>query len=185
VGFASEKGVGIARPWACGLCSLFTSVQEELLSQWCVLPLDSLVHQLGLTGQNATFEPIIVPQRLPLRLERGKDCEELAEELRTIRHKRSRGGLTIEEIRTECSSFRIWKRVEVLTKDDTENFFASRYMGLGVREFASWKAIRNRSEGRRAGHDKYLAKGVPSRPAMAGAKSFENRRRLLHRDTSS
>jgi len=96
-------------------------VQEELLSQWKALPRDSLAHERALKQ----LEEIVVPAQtpLPLRLDRGKDCEELAKELATIRHKRVHGGLTIAEIQTECSFFKIWKRVDVLSAEDKEAFF--------------------------------------------------------------
>jgi hypothetical protein len=35
-------------PWTEGLCDLFNSVQEELMSQWRALPSDSLVYELKL-----------------------------------------------------------------------------------------------------------------------------------------
>lgn len=99
-------------------------MQEELLSQWRAIPPDSQAHELALKQQNPNFEKIVVPAepRLPLRLQRGKECEELAKEIATIRHKRIRGGLTVDEIQTECSFFKIWKRVEVLSPEDKETF---------------------------------------------------------------
>ena len=108
-------------PWAEGLCSLFGSVQEELLSQWRALPLDSLAHEFAEVQQ---LKQIVVPalSRLPQRLERGKDCEDLAREIATIKHKRSRSGLTMDEIKKECAFFEIWKRVEVLSTDDRDTF---------------------------------------------------------------
>ena len=48
-------------PWTEGLCSLFGSVQEELLSQWRALPTDSLVREIQLTEQAATLRSIVVP----------------------------------------------------------------------------------------------------------------------------
>src|SRR5207248_676673 len=104
-------------PWTDGLCSLFGSVQDELLSQWRVLRSDSLAHEFAMKEQSSKFEPIVVPAepKLPLGLQRGKECEELAEEIKTIRHKRVRGGLTVAEIQEECSSFKIWKRVQTLS----------------------------------------------------------------------
>lgn len=110
--------------WADGLCSLFGAGQEELFSQWRALPLDTKAHELKLLEQTANFKTVIVPSepRLPLRLARGKDCEELAEEIATIKHKRSRGGLTIAEIQSDCSPFKIWKRVEVLSDEDKDAF---------------------------------------------------------------
>jgi len=111
-------------PWTDGLNSLFGSVQEELLSQWRALPPDSLAHALALEEKTSAFERIVVPSeaRLKLRLDRGKDCEELAKELGAIRHKRVHGGLTIPEIEKECSFFKIWKRVDVLSDEDKETF---------------------------------------------------------------
>jgi hypothetical protein len=128
-----EKLWHLCSPWTDSLVSMFASVQEELLSQWRALPADSLVHQLALKGQASAFQPIVVPseEKLPLRLERGKDCEELAEEIRTIRHKRVRGGLTIDEIRNECSSFQIWKRVKMLSEDDKDTFLHPGMWELG------------------------------------------------------
>jgi hypothetical protein len=92
----------------------------ELLSQWRVLPADSKAHELKLREQTA----VVVPSepRLPLRLGRGKDCEELAKEIAAIKHKRIRSGLTIAEIQNECSFFKIWKRAEVLSPEDKEIF---------------------------------------------------------------
>lgn len=122
IGLASERNCGnLGSPWTDGLVSLFGCVQEELLSQWKALPRDSLAHERALKQ----LEEIVVPAQtpLPLRLDRGKDCEELAKELATIRHKRVHGGLTIAEIQTECSFFKIWKRVDVLSAEDKEAFF--------------------------------------------------------------
>lgn len=69
--------------WTEGLCSLFGSVQEELLSQWRVLPDDSAAYEFKLKEQQAHFEPIVIPYvpSLPLNLQRGKECEELAQEI--------------------------------------------------------------------------------------------------------
>ncbi|HKW16429.1 MAG TPA: hypothetical protein VJO35_02860 [Terriglobales bacterium] len=108
--------------WTDGLCSLFGAVQEELLSQWSALPSDSLVRELETSGQ--ALSPVVVPLELelPKRLERGKDCEALAKEIGTIKHKRTRGGLTVDEIRRECPFFAIWKRVEVLSDEDKDTF---------------------------------------------------------------
>lgn len=119
-----EKLWNLRAPWTQGLCSLFGSVQEELLSQWKALPTDSLVHQLALKEQASSFQPIVVPaeEKLPLRLERGKDCEELAEEIGTIRHKRVRGGFTMDEIKNECWCLKIWKRVDALSDEDKDTF---------------------------------------------------------------
>jgi hypothetical protein len=119
-----EKLWNLHAPWTEGLCSLFGSVQEELLAQWRALPSDSLMHELTMKEQPSAFQPVVVPteERLPLRLERGKDCEELAKEIGTIRHKRNHGGLTVAEIQSECSFFKIWKRVDVLSGDDKDTF---------------------------------------------------------------
>jgi hypothetical protein len=51
------------RPWTEGLCDLFISVQEELMSQWRALPSDSLVHELWPSGQGSGFESIVVPRK--------------------------------------------------------------------------------------------------------------------------
>lgn len=50
-------------PWTEGLCDLFTSVQEELMSQWRALPPDSLVHEFKLSQQASEFRSIVVPAR--------------------------------------------------------------------------------------------------------------------------
>jgi hypothetical protein len=52
-------------PWTEGLCDLFNSVQEELMSQWRVLPSDSLVHELELGVQNSRPRPVVVPSMKP------------------------------------------------------------------------------------------------------------------------
>jgi len=128
-----EKLWNLRAPWTVGLCSLFGSVQEELLSQWRVLPSDSLVHELAMKEQSSAFQSVVVPPeaKLPPRLERGKDCEELAEEIRTIKHKWIRSGLTIAEIQGECSSFKIWKRAEVLLSDDKDTLLHPGTWGPG------------------------------------------------------
>jgi hypothetical protein len=110
--------------WADGLSSLFGSGQEELLSQWRALPLDSTAHELKLREQTADLKAVVVPSepRLPSRLERGKDCEELAKEIGTIKHKRNFSGQTVAEIQSDCSVFKIWKRVEVLSSEDKDTF---------------------------------------------------------------
>ncbi len=115
-----KKWWQMCSPWTDGLVSLFGCVQEELLSQWRALPRDSLTHELALKK----LEEIVVPAptRIPRRLDRGKECEELAKEVATIKHKRTRSGLTIPEIQTECSFFKIWKRVEILSAEDKETF---------------------------------------------------------------
>jgi hypothetical protein len=48
-------------PWTDGLCNLFGSVQEELLSQWHALPPDSLAHELALNEKASDFKTIVVP----------------------------------------------------------------------------------------------------------------------------
>ena len=111
--------------WTDGLCSLFGSGQEELLSQWRALPLDSKAQELKLREETADLKVVVVPvqeTKLPSQLERGKDCEELAKEIGTIKHKRNYGGLTLAEIQTDCSMFKIWKRVEVLSSEDKDAF---------------------------------------------------------------
>ena len=124
---------------------MFGSVQEELLSQWRVLPSDSLVRELTLLEQIAGFKPIVVPseRQLPRRLERGKDCEELAEEIETIRHKRNRGGLSIAEIQSECSSFRVWKRIDVLSTEDKDTFLHPGTWGFGYANLLLGKLYAN------------------------------------------
>jgi hypothetical protein len=74
--------------------------------------------------QPPAVKPVVVPSetKLPLRLERGKDCEELAKEIAAIKHKRKHGGLTVAEIQSDCSMFKIWKRVEVLSSEDKDAF---------------------------------------------------------------
>lgn len=111
-------------PWADGLSSLFGSGQEELFSQWRALPFDSKAHEHKMREQTADFKAVVVPAepRLPLRLERGKGCEELAKEIATIKYKRNYGGLTVAEIQSECSMFKIWKRVELLSSEDKDAF---------------------------------------------------------------
>jgi hypothetical protein len=56
-----DKLWNLRSPWTDGLCNLFGSVQEELMSQWRALPLDSLVHQLELEEKARSFQPISVP----------------------------------------------------------------------------------------------------------------------------
>ena len=111
-------------PWTDGLFNLFGCVQEELLSQWRALPPDSLAHERVLMGQTEDLTEVVVPAeaRLPLRLMRGKECEELAKEIGAIRNRRMRGGLTLAEIRTACPSFKIWNRLEVLSLEDKDTF---------------------------------------------------------------
>jgi transposase-like protein len=111
-------------PWTDGLSNLFGCVQEELLSQWRALAPDSLAYELALKDQTAEFTEIMVPAEtlLPRRLMRGKECEELAKEIDAIRNRRVRGGLTVAEIQTACSSFKIWNRVEVLSPEDKDTF---------------------------------------------------------------
>jgi len=136
-----EKWWHLCFPWADGLVSLFGCVQEELLSQWRALPRDSLAHELALKQ----LGKIVVPAhtRLPFRLDRGKDCEELAKELAAIRHKRVHGGLTIAEIQTECSFFKIWKRVEVLSTEDKETFLHPGTWGPGYANLLLGKLYAN------------------------------------------
>jgi hypothetical protein len=124
-----EKWWHLCSPWTDGLVSLFACAQEELLSQWRALPKDSLAHELALKQ----LEEIVVPAqtRLPPRLDRGKDCEELADEIATIWHKRKRGGLTIAAIKEECSSFKIWERVKVLSPEDADTFLHPGTWGFG------------------------------------------------------
>jgi hypothetical protein len=119
-----EKLWHLCAPWTDGLSNLFGCIQEELLCQSMALPLDSQINEHKLRQLTSGFKDIMVPveARLPLRLERGRDCEELAKEIGTIWHKCKRGGLSIAEIRAECSSFRIWTRVEVLSSEDADTF---------------------------------------------------------------
>jgi hypothetical protein len=144
-----EKWWHLCSPWTDGLVSLFGCVQQELLSQWKALPTDSLAHELALKQ----LEKIVVPAqtRLPLRLDRGKDCEELAKELATIKHKRVHGGLTIAEIHTECSFFKIWKRVDVLSDEEKDTFLHPGTWGSGYANLLLGKLYadtrRNRAPG--------------------------------------
>jgi hypothetical protein len=136
-----EKYWHLSCPWTDGMVSLFGCAQEELLSQWRALPRDSLAHELALKD----LEKILVPAqtRLPLRLHRGKDCEELAEEIATIWHKRKRGGLTISEIKTECTSFKIWERVKVLSPEDADTFLHPGTWGSGYANLILGKLYAN------------------------------------------
>ena len=136
-----EKLWHLCSPWTDGLVSLFGCVQEELLSQWRALPRDSLAHELALKE----LKGIVVPAqtRLPLRLDRGKDCEELAGEIAAIWHKRKRDGLTIDEIRADCSSFKIWKRVAVLSPEDADTFVQPGTWGSGYANLLLGKLYAN------------------------------------------
>lgn len=113
-----------SKTWTEGLCSLFGSVQEELLTQWRALPSDSLIREVDREKEALRSKLVVVPEhpKLPQRLERGKDCEELAEEIATIKHKRIRSGLTMDEIRKDCPSLKIWDRVNVLSVEDKDIF---------------------------------------------------------------
>jgi len=124
-----DKFWHLCLPWTDGLVSFFACAQEELFSQWRGLPADSLAHEMAMKQ----LKWVVVPTepRLPLPLERGRDCEELAEEIATIRHKRIRGALTIDEIQAECSSLKIWKRVEILCSEDKDTFLHPGTWGPG------------------------------------------------------
>jgi len=56
-----DKLWNLRSPWTEGLCNLFGSVQEELMSQWRALPLDSRVHQLELEEKARSCQAISVP----------------------------------------------------------------------------------------------------------------------------
>ena len=58
-------------PWTEGLCGLFGAVQEELMSQWQSLPLDSLVHNL----KKPSFQPVVVPDEKLLAGRKSKRPE--------------------------------------------------------------------------------------------------------------
>lgn len=60
-----EKIWNLRAPWTEGLCSLFGTVQEELMSQWHALPSDSLVHELKLVEQDSGPRSIVVPSMKP------------------------------------------------------------------------------------------------------------------------
>ena len=111
-------------PWSEGLACLFASVQEELLTQWHTLHLERRA-SLALGAATSSLKQVVVPAEpnLPLRLQRGKDCEELAKEMKVIEHRWRRGGRSLHEIQQEFSAFRIWKCVDVLTADDKETFY--------------------------------------------------------------
>lgn len=118
-------------PWTEGLCNLFGAVQEELIYQWGALPRDSLVQEqeniqrLTDAGEEAKgLKAVTVPPVpiLPRGLERGRDCEELAQEIGTIRHKYVFSGMTVDEIENEHISFQIWKRVDRLSPEDQDTF---------------------------------------------------------------
>lgn len=65
-----KKLWSLRTPWTEGLCDLFTSVQEELMSQWLALPSDSQVHELWPDGQGSEFQSIVVPSRRKLPVTR-------------------------------------------------------------------------------------------------------------------
>lgn len=128
-----EKLWQARQPWSDGLCNLFAAVQEELISQWSNLPIESLADESAKTSEllssagNAGklgLRPVTVPPPpiLPLNLERGRDCEQLANEMGTIRHKYLRSGMTLNEIQKELPVLDIWKRVEQLSPEDQDTF---------------------------------------------------------------
>lgn len=109
------------KPWTQGLCDLYAAVQEELLSQWRDLPEDSRWHQFSL--KNPTdFKSVAVVPELPEVLRRGRECYELSDEIRTIRHKSIRSGLSMSEIKSEFPSFKIWGKIDLLPNDDRDTF---------------------------------------------------------------
>jgi hypothetical protein len=57
-----EEWWNLCLPWSKGLCGLFGSVQEELMSQWRALPSDSLVSQLE-SNRASKFHRVIVPAK--------------------------------------------------------------------------------------------------------------------------
>jgi len=120
-------------PWSEGLSSLYASVLEELLTQWRALPLDSKADEIALAEATSGLTKVVVPAEpnLPLRLQRGKECEELAEEMNVIEHRCRRGGRALREIQAEVSDFRIWKCADALTSEDKETFYHPGTWGPG------------------------------------------------------
>lgn len=111
------------RPWTQGLCDLYAAVQEELLTQWRALPADSSSLQCALENPGDFKSVVVLPEpKLPKSLDRGRECHELAEEIKTIHHKSVRSGLNLAEIKREYSSFKIWNRVYLLPNEYREAF---------------------------------------------------------------
>jgi hypothetical protein len=112
-----------SRPWTQGLCDLYAAVQEELLSQWQAFPDDSSWLQFWLKNPVEFKSVAVLPeQQMPQALSRGRECHELSEEIKTIRHKFVRSGLNMSEIKREFPSFKIWSRVDLLPNDDKDTF---------------------------------------------------------------
>ena len=56
-----QKLWNLHEPWTTGLCTLFCSVRDELISQWQALPADSLITERGFKEQVSRFQPVVVP----------------------------------------------------------------------------------------------------------------------------
>src|SRR5438874_12541781 len=95
------------------------------------------------------LKEVAVPSapQLPLRLERGKLCEELAQEIMTIYHKSKYSGLALQEIRQECSILGLWNRTESLSAEDKETFMHPGTWGPGYANLLLGKlfALHNRN----------------------------------------
>jgi hypothetical protein len=117
-------------PWTDGLCNLFGSVQEELLSQWRALPPDSLAHELALRERTSRFGKIVVPadtehssppeQRPALTPKSYSDRERLGErmgewdrELRRIaKAARAKRQYHEANARVAFPDFTLWKAID-------------------------------------------------------------------------
>jgi len=121
-----------SKPWTQGLCDLYAAVQEELLSQWQALPGDSAWLQFSLKNPAGFKSVAALPElELPEALSRGRDCYGLKDEIKTIRHKSVRSGLTMSEIKSEFPSFKIWNKIDMLPNDDRDTFLRPGTWGTG------------------------------------------------------
>jgi hypothetical protein len=79
----------------------------------------------AVTSEDPTADPSVqrIPEpKLTRQLQRGRECEERAQEIAKIRRMVHEGGLTIHEIRRDHPEFGIWELVGTMLKEDRDTF---------------------------------------------------------------
>jgi hypothetical protein len=91
-------------------------------------------------------------QALSLKLERGKRCAQIVDEMKRFKYLRLDSARTVAEIQTDCSGFLFWKLRENLSPEDRDLFDHPNrwesvvnyaYLLLGKEYTKSWTTIRD------------------------------------------
>ena len=128
-------------PWAEGLCSLFGTVQEELLSQWRALPFDNLAHQFAEVQQR--LKQIVVPQPAPSLHAEVSEAEE-TQRRAIIKMVRNPDAHTVLSVNQAALYFGVKPRTIHRWKDEGHVKSGARRGSITIESIQVWQKKRSR-----------------------------------------